>query len=131
MQSDMDSALQDYADFLKAEYVSRGASWAKSGFDRQLVVEFDKGSKFIKVIIGYSTDGVRDSDPEPVNRSTMFIDKFVASSNRMTGISISFSHLEVLTETGLLDMCKRFLSGSLVHRAFSQEGISAAFHEEH
>ena len=81
--------------------------------------------------IKYSTDGVRDSDPEPVNRSTMFIDKFVASSNRMTGISISFSHLEVLTETGLLDMCKRFLSGSLVHRAFSQEGISAAFHEEH
>jgi len=60
MQSDMDSALQDYADFLKAEYVSRGASWAKSGFDRQLVVEFDKGSKFIKVIVGHSTDGVRD-----------------------------------------------------------------------
>jgi hypothetical protein len=47
----MDSALQAYAEYLKECYMSRGASWAKSGFDRQLVVEFDKGSKFIKVIL--------------------------------------------------------------------------------
>ena len=76
MQSDMDSALQDYADFLKAEYVSRGASWAKSGFDRQLVVEFDKGSKFIKVIIGYSTDGVRDSSRSSHSFIVLKSDKF-------------------------------------------------------
>ena len=76
MQSDLDSALQDYADFLKAEYVSRGASWAKSGFDRQLVVEFDKGSKFIKVIIGYSTDGVRDPSRSSHSFIVLKSDKF-------------------------------------------------------
>ena len=73
MQSNIDSALQDYAEYLKECYMSRGASWAKSGFDRQLVVEFDKGSKFIKVIIGYSTDGIRDTcllytSPSPRDR---------------------------------------------------------------
>ena len=76
MQSDLDSALQDYADFLKAEYVSRGASWAKSGFDRQLVVEFDKGSKFIKVIVGHSTDGVRDSSRSSHSFIVLKSDKF-------------------------------------------------------
>ena len=76
MQSDMDLALQDYADFLKAEYVSRGASWAKSGFDRQLVVEFDKGSKFIKVIVGHSTDGVRDSSRSSHSFIVLKSDKF-------------------------------------------------------
>jgi len=76
MQSDMDSALQDYADFLKAEYVSRGASWAKSGFDRQLVVEFDKGSKFIKVIVGHSTDGVCDSSRSSHSFIVLKSDKF-------------------------------------------------------
>ena len=76
MQSDMDSALQDYADFLKAEYVSRGASWAKSGFDRQLVVEFDKGSKFIKVIVGHSTDGVRDPSRSSHSFIVLKSDKF-------------------------------------------------------
>ena len=76
MQSDMDSALQDYADFLKAEYVSRGASWAKSGFDRQLVVEFDKGSKFIKVIVGHSTDGVVDTSRSSHSFIVLKSDKF-------------------------------------------------------
>ena len=76
MQSNIDSALQDYADFLKAEYVSRGASWAKSGFDRQLVVEFDKGSKFIKVIVGHSTDGVRDPSRSSHSFIVLKSDKF-------------------------------------------------------
>ena len=76
MQSDLDSALQDYADFLKAEYVSRGASWAKSGFDRQLVVEFDKGLKFIKVIVGHSTDGVRDPSRSSHSFIVLKSDKF-------------------------------------------------------
>ena len=58
MQSNMDSALQAYADYLKADYNSR--SYSKS-LNRQLVVEFDIGSKFIKVIVGHSTDGVVDS----------------------------------------------------------------------
>ena len=76
MQSDLDSALQDYAEYLKECYMSRGASWAKSGFDRQLVVEFDKGSKFIKVIVGHSTDGVRDSSRSSHSFIVLKSDKF-------------------------------------------------------
>ena len=58
MQSNMDSALQAYADYLKADYEKR--SYSKN-LNRQLVVEFDMGNKFIKVIVGHSTDGVVDS----------------------------------------------------------------------
>ena len=76
MLSNMDSALQDYAEYLKECYISRGASWAKSGFDRQLVVEFDKGSKFIKVIVGHSTDGVRDSSRSSHSFIVLKSDKF-------------------------------------------------------
>ena len=76
MQSDLDSALQDYAEYLKECYMSRGASWAKSGFDRQLVVEFDKGLKFIKVIVGHSTDGVRDSSRSSHSFIVLKSDKF-------------------------------------------------------
>ena len=76
MQSNMDSALQAYAEYLKECYMSRGASWAKSGFDRQLVVEFDKGSKFIKVIIGYSTDGIRDTSRSSHSFIVLKSDKF-------------------------------------------------------
>ena len=76
MQSNMDSALQDYAEYLKECYMSRGASWAKSGFDSQLVVEFDKGSKFIKVIVGYSTDGIRDTSRSSHSFIVLKSDKF-------------------------------------------------------
>jgi hypothetical protein len=58
MQSNMEKALSDYAEYLKADYNSR--SYSKS-LNRQLVVEFDMGNKFIKVIVGHSTDGVVDS----------------------------------------------------------------------
>ena len=45
-------ALDDYADYLKANYNARGYSRP----DRQLTVEFDVGSKFIKVIVGHTND---------------------------------------------------------------------------
>ena len=104
MQSDMDSALQDYADFLKAEYVSRGASWAKSGFDRQLVVEFDKGSKFIKVIIGYSTDGVRD----PSRSSHSFI---VLKSDK-------FQYGDILKSASWKAPAKNFARGNVLEKSY-------------
>jgi hypothetical protein len=54
----MEQALSDYADYLKANY----NNWSYSHtMDRQLVVEFDKGNKFIKVIVGHMTNGVVDS----------------------------------------------------------------------
>ena len=104
MQSDLDSALQDYADFLKAEYVSRGASWAKSGFDRQLVVEFDKGSKFIKVIIGYSTDGVRD----PSRSSHSFI---VLKSDK-------FQFGDILKSASWKAPAKNFARGNVLEKSY-------------
>ena len=104
MQSDLDSALQDYADFLKAEYVSRGASWAKSGFDRQLVVEFDKGSKFIKVIIGYSTDGVRD----PSRSSHSFI---VLKSDK-------FQYGDILKSASWRAPAKNFARGNVLEKSY-------------
>ena len=58
MLSNIEKALSDYAEYLKADYNSR--SYSKS-LNRQLVVEFDMGNKFIKVIVGHSTDGVVDS----------------------------------------------------------------------
>ena len=76
MLSNIEKALSDYAEYLKECYMSRGASWAKSGFDRQLVVEFDKGSKFIKVIVGHSTDGVRDSSRSSHSFIVLKSDKF-------------------------------------------------------
>ena len=104
MQSDMDSALQDYADFLKAEYVSRGASWAKSGFDRQLVVEFDKGSKFIKVIVGHSTDGVRD----PSRSSHSFI---VLKSDK-------FQFGDILKSASWRAPAKNFARGNVLEKSY-------------
>ena len=104
MQSDLDSALQDYADFLKAEYVSRGASWAKSGFDRQLVVEFDKGSKFIKVIVGHSTDGVRD----PSRSSHSFI---VLKSDK-------FQFGDILKSASWKAPAKNFARGNVLEKSY-------------
>jgi hypothetical protein len=77
--------------------------------------------------IKYRSDGMRESDPERTDRATMYIDKFVASTDRLAGISASFSHLEIVTERGLADLCSGFLTGDLAAKAFSQEGIQAAF----
>jgi hypothetical protein len=45
-ENELNVALQEYANFLKANYASRSPNTR----NRQLVVEFDKGNKFIKVI---------------------------------------------------------------------------------
>ena len=55
--AELSAALDDYADYLKANYNARGYSRP----DRQLTVEFDLGSKFIKVIIGHTGDSQRSS----------------------------------------------------------------------
>ena len=55
--AELSMALDDYADYLKANYNQRGYSRP----DRQLTVEFDMGSKFIKVIVGHTGDTQRSS----------------------------------------------------------------------
>ena len=55
MLNNMEKALQAYAEYLQANY----DRWSYSHtMDRHLVVEFDKGNKFIKVIVGHMTNGV-------------------------------------------------------------------------
>jgi hypothetical protein len=80
--------------------------------------------------IKYKADGTIESGPETIARTTMYIDKYVASSDRLTGISVSFSHLEIVTEQGLIDLCKGFQTGDLAKKAFPQEAIMAALSEE-
>ncbi|QDV40878.1 hypothetical protein Enr13x_07140 [Stieleria neptunia] len=80
--------------------------------------------------IKYQSDGTRASDPERTSRTTMYIDKFVAPADRFAGIAASFSHLEIVTEQGLADLCNGFLTGDLAAKAFSQDGVKAVFPDE-
>lgn len=58
MLNNMEKALQAYAEYLQANY----DNWSYSHtMDRSLVVEFDRGNKFIKVIVGHKTNGVVDT----------------------------------------------------------------------
>lgn len=79
--------------------------------------------------IKYQSDGMRDNNPERIDRATMYIDKFVASTDRLAGISASFSHLEIVTERGLANLCNGFLTGDFVAKAFPNEGIQSALPE--
>jgi hypothetical protein len=109
MQSNMDSALQAYAEYLKECYMSRGASWAKSGFDRQLVVEFDKGSKFIKVIIGYSTDGIRDTSRS--SHSFIVVGEYKGAKN-------TFKHGDILKSASWRAPAKNFARGNVLEKSY-------------
>ncbi|GAB4364972.1 MAG: hypothetical protein Kow00121_01110 [Elainellaceae cyanobacterium] len=77
--------------------------------------------------IKYNSDGTRAGEPEQINRTSLYIDKFVASSDRLSGIPAHLSHLEIVTENGLTTLCTGFLTGDFPSsKAFSQEGIQAA-----
>ena len=73
MLSNIEKALSDYAEYLKADYEKR--SYAKS-LDRHLLVEFDIGSKFIKVIVGHMTNGVADTSRSSHSFIVLKSDKF-------------------------------------------------------
>jgi len=60
--AELSAALDSYAEYLKANYNSRtNSSTYSSSYKRELVVEFDVGSKFIKVIVGHTNDTQRSS----------------------------------------------------------------------
>ena len=60
--NELSMALDEYADYLKADYNKRSASSPYKGqFTRELIVEFDMGNKFVKVIVGHATNGVPDT----------------------------------------------------------------------
>lgn len=75
--------------------------------------------------IGYTQDGCRTGAPKQIDRICFYLDKFVESSDRLTGIPAQFSHLEILTEDGLLEMCQSFQQGELTNKVFPIEGINS------
>ena len=59
--------------------------------------------------VDYSANGSRSSDPVKVNRCSFFIGRNYVAGNRMQGTSLTISHLEFVTLSGLEDLTKNML----------------------
>jgi len=60
--------------------------------------------------VDYCEDGARDGDPTQVDRCSFFIGRYYEAGDRMRGASLTISHLEFVTLSGLDDMTKSMLS---------------------
>lgn len=58
--------------------------------------------------VHYRNDGTVVGAPAPENRASLYVDKFVPSSNRLSGVGASISHIEVVTCDGLKDLLGKF-----------------------
>jgi len=106
MQNKFTDALQAYADYLKADYNSR--SYSKN-LSRQLIVEFDIGNKFIKVIIGHSTDGVPDNHRS--SHSFIVINEYQGKKNL-------FKHGDILKSASWRAPAKNFSRGNILEKNY-------------
>jgi hypothetical protein len=95
--SELSLALDEYADYLKANYNQRGYSRP----DRQLTVEFDMGSKFIKVIIGHTGDTQRSS------HSFIVLGEYKGAKN-------TFKHGDILKSASWRAPAKNFARGNIM-----------------
>jgi len=95
--SELSLALDEYADYLKANYNQRGYSRP----DRQLTVEFDMGSKFIKVIIGHTGDTQRSS------HSFIVLGEY-------KGAKTTFKHGDILKSASWRAPAKNFARGNIM-----------------
>ena len=95
--SELSMALDDYADYLKANYNARGYSRP----DRQLTVEFDVGSKFIKVIVGHTNDTSRSS------HSFIVLGEYKGAKN-------TFKHGDILKSASWRAPAKNFARGNIL-----------------
>jgi hypothetical protein len=95
--SELSLALDEYADYLKANYNQRGYSRP----DRQLTVEFDMGSKFIKVIIGHTGDTSRSS------HSFIVLGEY-------KGAKTTFKHGDILKSASWRAPAKNFARGNIM-----------------
>ena len=95
--AELSAALDDYADYLKANYNARGYSRP----DRQLTVEFDIGSKFIKVIIGHTGDSQRSS------HSFIVLGEYKGAKN-------TFKHGDILKSASWRAPAKNFARGNIL-----------------
>ena len=99
--SQLSMALDEYADYLKANYNARGYSRP----DRQLTVEFDMGSKFIKVIIGHTGDTQRSS------HSFIVIGEY-------KGVKNTFKHGDILKSASWRAPAKNFARGNIMENSY-------------
>jgi hypothetical protein len=99
--SELSMALDEYADYLKANYNARGYSRP----DRQLTVEFDMGSKFIKVIIGHTGDTQRSS------HSFIVVGEYKGAKN-------IFKHGDILKSASWRAPAKNFARGNIMDNQY-------------
>ena len=99
--SELSLALDEYADYLKANYNQRGYSRP----DRQLTVEFDMGSKFIKVIVGHTGDTQRSS------HSFIVVGEYKGAKN-------TFKHGDILKSASWRAPAKNFARGNIMENSY-------------
>ena len=99
--AELSMALDEYADYLKANYNARGYSRP----DRQLTVEFDIGSKFIKVIVGHTNDTSRSS------HSFIVINEYKTSK-------ATFKHGDILKSASWRAPAKNFARGNIMENSY-------------
>ena len=99
--AELSAALDDYADYLKANYNARGYSRP----DRQLTVEFDVGSKFIKVIVGHTGDTHRSS------HSFIVLGEYKGAKN-------TFKHGDILKSASWRAPAKNFARGNILENDY-------------
>jgi len=99
--AELSAALDDYADYLKANYNARGYSRP----DRQLTVEFDVGSKFIKVIVGHTNDTSRSS------HSFIVLGEYKGAKN-------TFKHGDILKSASWRAPAKNFARGNILENDY-------------
>ena len=99
--AELSAALDDYADYLKANYNARGYSRP----DRQLTVEFDVGSKFIKVIVGHTNDTSRSS------HSFIVLGEYKGAKN-------TFKHGDILKSASWRAPAKNFSRGNILENSY-------------
>lgn len=55
-------------------------------------------------IVKYSQDGTMSGSPAKADRASLYVNKFIPSSDRLSGVGVWVSHIEVLTQTGLKEL---------------------------
>ena len=102
--SELSAHLDAYADYLKADYDARSAS-SPYKVDRQLLVEFDVGSKCIKVIVGHIRDGVPDTSRS--SHSFIVLGEYKGKKN-------TFKHGDILKSASWRAPAKNFSRGNIL-----------------
>jgi hypothetical protein len=63
-------------------------------------------------IAKYNQDGAMTGSPTRANRASLYVNKFIPSSDRFSGIGLWISHIEVLTHAGLKGLVESLVDPS-------------------